>query len=332
MEHYFYTGWREGRDPSAAFSTSYYLSLNPDVAAEGINPLVHYVDDGRAEGRQPSGIPQQLAESVAPVAAGDNAAIDEEGVAELPATGPSAEHAGEAPADAAAGAGDADGTRSLRASDHPAEGIVVAEASATTTMLTGNEVRAELDGDFDSDYYRGTYDDIDRAEIDPLEHYLDTGWREGRDPSAAFSTSYYLSSNPDVAAEGINPLVTTFCRPTRGAAAVSGDRLPGPDASDVIVEEEIGEWERGTQRWRHRSTAPLTAALSARIGTRTRVVVSCSHDNYTKVVGGAQLCLALEQEAFVEDGCAYINLHPARPLPVFSSEMDPEALDLAVLC
>ena len=334
LEHYFYTGWREGRDPSAAFSTSYYLSSNPDVAAEGINPLVHYVVYGRAEGRQPSGIPQQLAESVAPVAAGDNAAIDEEGVAELPATGPSAEHAGEAPADAAAGAGDADGTRSLRASDHPAEGIVVAEASATTTMLT-DEVRAELDGDFDSDYYRGTYDDIDRAEIDPLEHYFYTGWREGRDPSAAFSTSYYLSSNPDVAAEGINPLVHYVLAGRReGRRPYPATGFRGQTLQTLrSLEEEIGEWERGTPALEASVDGiSLTAALSARIGTRTRVVVSCSHDNYTKVVGGAQLCLALEQEAFVEDGCAYINLHPARPLPVFSSEMDPEALDLCVLC
>jgi capsular polysaccharide biosynthesis protein len=51
VTHYMETGWRQGHNPSAAFDTARYLAANPDVAAAGINPLVHYLRHGRAEGR-----------------------------------------------------------------------------------------------------------------------------------------------------------------------------------------------------------------------------------------------------------------------------------------
>jgi hypothetical protein len=46
-------GWKEGRDPSSRFSTSFYLQNNPDVRQSGTNPLLHYVRFGKKEGRQP---------------------------------------------------------------------------------------------------------------------------------------------------------------------------------------------------------------------------------------------------------------------------------------
>ncbi|WP_111640763.1 coiled-coil domain-containing protein [Marinimicrobium alkaliphilum] len=52
IEHYIVCGASEGRDPSANFSTQWYLSQNPDVAESGMNPLVHYILHGKQEGRQ----------------------------------------------------------------------------------------------------------------------------------------------------------------------------------------------------------------------------------------------------------------------------------------
>lgn len=51
LDHYLLTGWREGFDPSARFSTEAYLTLYQDVAEEGINPLLHYVLFGVNENR-----------------------------------------------------------------------------------------------------------------------------------------------------------------------------------------------------------------------------------------------------------------------------------------
>jgi serralysin len=47
---------------------------------------------------------------------------------------------------------------------------------------------------------------VAKAGIDPLQHYEQFGWKEGRDPGPNFSTSHYLAVNPDVKLAGINPL------------------------------------------------------------------------------------------------------------------------------
>jgi hypothetical protein len=52
-QHYYYTGWRENRNPSRFFNTEYYLSANVDIKRSGANPFWHYLVAGRAEGRLP---------------------------------------------------------------------------------------------------------------------------------------------------------------------------------------------------------------------------------------------------------------------------------------
>ena len=62
-------------------------------------------------------------------------------------------------------------------------------------------------GEFDSHYYLLQNDDVRRADLDPLSHYMRFGWKEGRDPSSRFSTNFYLQNNPDVLQAGTNPLL-----------------------------------------------------------------------------------------------------------------------------
>ncbi len=54
--HYVDYGWKEGRNPSRLFWTKYYLDKNKDVALEECNPFYHYITRGRAEGRKPNPI------------------------------------------------------------------------------------------------------------------------------------------------------------------------------------------------------------------------------------------------------------------------------------
>ena len=51
IDHYYYTGWREERNPNFDFDTAFYLLSNPDIAQAGINPFFHYISMGRIEGR-----------------------------------------------------------------------------------------------------------------------------------------------------------------------------------------------------------------------------------------------------------------------------------------
>src|SRR4051812_3041686 len=60
---------------------------------------------------------------------------------------------------------------------------------------------------FDPAYYLDTNPDVRSSGCNPLRHYLEHGWKEGRDPSSGFSTTGYLAANPDVDAAGENPLV-----------------------------------------------------------------------------------------------------------------------------
>ena len=60
---------------------------------------------------------------------------------------------------------------------------------------------------FDREWYLRTYPDVASAGVDPAVHFLENGWREGRNPSPIFCTSGYLRRHADVAALNINPLI-----------------------------------------------------------------------------------------------------------------------------
>ena len=49
--HYAAAGVGEGRNPNPFFDSAWYLAVNADVREAGLNPLYHYVSGGAAEGR-----------------------------------------------------------------------------------------------------------------------------------------------------------------------------------------------------------------------------------------------------------------------------------------
>ncbi|WP_430437717.1 hypothetical protein [Oceanibaculum nanhaiense] len=53
LEHFCEIGWRELRNPNPDFDTHYYASMNTDVGEAAINAFVHYLSDGKQEGRKP---------------------------------------------------------------------------------------------------------------------------------------------------------------------------------------------------------------------------------------------------------------------------------------
>lgn len=53
LMHYLKDGAAEGRNPSLEFDTAWYLVTYTDVAESGLNPLVHYIRFGRHESRAP---------------------------------------------------------------------------------------------------------------------------------------------------------------------------------------------------------------------------------------------------------------------------------------
>lgn len=60
---------------------------------------------------------------------------------------------------------------------------------------------------FSAQWYLSRYPDVADTQSDPVEHFLNNGFRERRDPGPWFSTSAYLRANPDVEKAGMNALV-----------------------------------------------------------------------------------------------------------------------------
>jgi O-antigen biosynthesis protein len=59
---------------------------------------------------------------------------------------------------------------------------------------------------FDGEWYVNKYEDVKLEQMDPVEHYLNHGCDEMRDPGPFFSTSQYFENNKDVAQSGLNAL------------------------------------------------------------------------------------------------------------------------------
>lgn len=60
---------------------------------------------------------------------------------------------------------------------------------------------------FDGQWYLNAYPDIREEGINPLEHFLAFGAKEGRNPNALFDSAAYLRINPDVAAFEYGPFI-----------------------------------------------------------------------------------------------------------------------------
>jgi len=198
-EHYITYGWTEGRDPNALFSTNLYLAANPDVEAAGVDPLTHFEAYGWEEGRNPSpGFDVRL----------------------YTLNNPDVASAGENPLDHYLVYGQAQGVTTYAAMGRVDENGFSREfyefrnpdvAAAGVDpyqhyLLYGAEEGRNPNPYFDTKYYLAQNPDVAAAGVNPLEHYETYGWHEGRDPSAQFNTDAYLAANPDVAAADVDPL------------------------------------------------------------------------------------------------------------------------------
>jgi SAM-dependent methyltransferase len=78
--------------------------------------------------------------------------------------------------------------------------------SAAAVARTGNPVHAIIAGLFDEEYYATLNSGAITSGSSPIEHYLESGWKEGLKPHPLFEPSWYLQANRDVADAGVEPL------------------------------------------------------------------------------------------------------------------------------
>ena len=214
LRHFMAYGWREGRDPSKDFALSWYgghYGLKADQ-----NPLVHYVQTGRAAGYLTA--PQTDQEAI-------EALFDP---AYYLARNPDVAQSGMDPLEHFMAYGWREGrdpsalfSLEFYASQHrlkPGQNpflhyIQIGRKAGHFPHpdhceygLTHPEA-ARVIAAFDAVFYLRQNPDIAQARIDPFSHFMSHGWREGRDPSAEFSVSYYLDENRDIYQSCENPFV-----------------------------------------------------------------------------------------------------------------------------
>jgi glycosyltransferase involved in cell wall biosynthesis len=134
--HYYDYGRAEGRRPNRYFDARWYLDRYPEVAETGLPPLVHYVLRGDTEGRQPSLM-------FNPAWYRTHFQLPDEYLAL---------------------------THYLENCGH-----------GTVSPLS----------EFDIEYYAAHYPDVIAAGVDPFYHYITRGYLEGRAPSEAFDGRWY---------------------------------------------------------------------------------------------------------------------------------------------
>ena len=135
LEHYLTIGWKKRYNPSEKFNTDFYLEKYKDVAAAGINPLEHYIYIGKDEGRLP---------------------LDGKNVDKLSVKSP------------------------------------------YYSLIEKSEL-------FNKRYYMLHHPLLLNKDL--VEHYLTIGWKKGYNPSKGFNSSAYLERYQDVKKANINPLV-----------------------------------------------------------------------------------------------------------------------------
>lgn len=268
---------------ASEFDSAYYLATNPDVAAAGADPLNHFLNEGWKEGRRPHPDFDTLGYLI---------------------SYPDVHHAGINPYYHYLVAGRSEGRH-------------------LGTVQTSNYSEWQRDmvaTEFDSAYYLLCNPDVAEAGIEPIDHFMEHGWREGRSPNTEFQVDYYLHSNDDVRAAGMNPFLHYLL-----AGRAEGRAAQRPNSVKRELLASAVPPQISARNWKLSSLPkPLTSQelnniLSADydlIGKKA--ALSISHDNYTISTGGIQSCIGDEQLAFNRSSWNYINLSPSQPLPLLS--------------
>lgn len=283
----------------AEFDGDFYLSRYPDVAAAGLAAWDHFCAAGWREGRDPA---------------------DWFSTTDYLAANPDVAGAGLEPFSHYILSGRYEG-RHLAPEPVTDEDLAIAKRDLLQPVIDA----------FDADYYAAANPDVRTKKIGLFEHYLESGWREFRDPTRWFSTRRYLEANEDVAATGVNPFVHYVLSGRNEGRSLEHDL--GFRYDLVRDTEKFEPYVQALIRFvpDPAPSAPdiLIERLSQNDG-RSDVHITVSHDDYTASLGGVQLCLKLESQAMRSAGATHIHLFPGAVSPVLNSEREHPRLGVVV--
>ncbi|MDZ4370700.1 MAG: hypothetical protein U1C74_04675 [Phenylobacterium sp.] len=189
-----------------------------------------------------------------------------------------------------------------------------AAGGGPSASLSLADQKTAIAADFDAGYYRTVNPDVAAAGMDLLDHFLQAGWREGRDPTPRFSVRDYLEAHPDVAASGVNPFVHYVLA---GRAEGRATRIDLGFRYEILsrarpAAQRLAEARRAAASLRTDDPARLAGGL----GVLKDVHLTFSHDDYARNSGGVQLCVRRESGQFAAAGIDHLHLYPVAPAPM----------------
>jgi len=184
----------------------------------------------------------------------------------------------------------------------------------TMTAQIANDPIDPIQAEFDAAFYLANNQDVAEAGVDPFQHFMALGWREGRDPNRRFSLAAYLELNPDIGAAGINPFAHYVVTGRGEGRPLKHDRGFRYEilTTGSTLESRIRNLRDLFPDGEPTRTTVLTEKLQ-QVDASTRLHVTISHDDFTANLGGVQLCLMREAEALRAVGTTHIHLYPAAP-------------------
>ena len=230
---------------SDLFDADFYLSQFPDVSHTGLNPLMHYVEHGRPEGRPAMASPPAIGEAqtrqwrsfrqfspwlLRPTPRRLGYMREYLRLRRRPdvfdadfylSSYPDVAQTGQNPLMHYIEHGRLEGRSPVPPSAAPEPSEAVVDPAVAPELDAADKPALEdaapepseavvdpaVAQEFDAALYRDRYPDVTGTDADLLKHYMTHGWQEHRDPNAWFSTSYYLAHNDEILEAGLNPFV-----------------------------------------------------------------------------------------------------------------------------
>lgn len=165
---------------------------------------------------------------------------------------------------------------------------------------------------FDDKYYLRTNPDVRAAGLDGFEHFMSFGAREGRRPSAGIDMREYLELHPHLRTGTEHPLLHYVRH-----GIVSGGltrRLPA-EATRALEAQSPAKPPPSTLHLKDQlSVDALRSLLGTGLETRPRgLILALSHTNYVGTTGGTENVIGAEAAAFNDSGWCYVHVCPAVP-------------------
>lgn len=107
--------------------------------------------------------------------------------------------------------------------------------------MTRHEIGALVASGFDQNHYLASYPDVRTAGLAPLDHYLSSGWREGRFPSAHFAACASLFDLAGLRALGVDPFALFLLVRATSAPLLDAESAAARDADPLACTRIQGQ-------------------------------------------------------------------------------------------